>query len=391
MTVELDVRLPLDRFELRVEARLDSPATAIFGPSGAGKTSLLEILAGLRRGARGIVRVDGETWLDRPFDGGPGNAGRSLSLPPERRAVGWVPQEGLLFPHLDVRGNRLAGARARADGEIAHVAALLELEPLLDRHPATLSGGERQRVALGRALCSRPRLLLLDEPLAALDLPLRRRLLAFLRRVRRELTVPLVLISHDPVEVQALCDEVLVLREGRIAARGAPERILRDPALVEQGRVENVVVGRLAGHDDATSRIALGTGPAAPELITLRADAAPGDEVLVGLAAADILLAAEPPRGLSARNVLAAKVVEIRRAGGAAWVDAELTGARQPDGARLTIEVTETTPERLGVEVGGSVHLVIKASSARVWTSGSPGDQLAVSNSQSSTNKSGMD
>ncbi len=362
--LEVDVRLRLDRFDLEVELTAEQPVTGIFGASGAGKTSLLETVAGLRRSAAGRVRLGGEVWLD---------SGARRFVPPEHRRIGYVPQDGLLFPHLDVRRNLLAGDRRarraghRPEDTLATVAELLELEALLERGVSTLSGGERQRVALGRALCSGPRLLLLDEPLAALDLPLRRRLLPFLRRVRAELTVPMLLVSHDPIEVQALCDEILVLKRGRVIARGEPRAVLRDPEvfpLAEREGYENVLPGRLVGDGDDTSRIRLGNGDAGgegPELIVPHA----GDvsEILISLPANEILIATERPRGLSARNVLAATVAEIRSLGHLGLVTAEL-GAGVPP---VVVEVTETTPAQLGLEVGDRVFLVVKATSCRLY------------------------
>ncbi len=369
-TLRIDVRLPLDRFVLEVELEAERPVTGIFGASGAGKTSLLETVAGLRGGATGRVRLGDEVWLD--------TAARR-SVPPERRRIGYVPQDGLLFPHLSVRRNLLAGARrARDAGQrpadtLRTVAALLELEPLLERSVTTLSGGERQRVALGRALCSGPRLLLLDEPLASLDLPLRRRLLPFLRRVRAELTVPMLLVSHDPIEVQALCDEILVLENGRAFARGEPRAVLRDPQvfpLAEREGYENVLPGRLVERRDptreeaagpSTSTVRLG-GEGGPELIVPLAGEDSG-EVLVSLPANEIMIATEQPRGLSARNVLPATVAEISHLGHLALVTAEL-GAGVPP---VVVEVTETTPSRLGLDIGAAVFLVIKATSCRLY------------------------
>ena len=359
--LEIDVRLLLDRFELAVDETFDRPATGIFGPSGAGKSSLLETLAGLRRGARGRLRLGEETWLDTE---------RGLFVPPERRRLGYVPQAGLLFPHWNVRRNLLAGShRARSSGPgtevtLARVAALLELEPLLERSVVHLSGGERQRVALGRALCSAPRLLLLDEPLASLDLPLRRRLLPYLRRIRDELEVPLLLVTHDPIEAQALCDDLLVLKEGAVLARGEPRRVLTDPAVFPMAReqgFENVLAGKVLEHDGGTSVVRLGENGVALRVSQL--GSAVGSDVLVGVPASEILLASVEPTGLSARNILPATVRDIRRVGHRALLTAELAA----DAMSVTIELVETTPERLGLRPGGRVFLILKATSCRVY------------------------
>lgn len=223
MSIELTgLRLPLAPFALELDATLDARMTAIFGPSGSGKTSLLEIIAGLRRPAAGRVRVDGEILTD---------VAASLHVRPERRAIGYVPQDGALFPHLSVRENLLFGRKthaARPAGlTLEHVAEVLEITGLADRAPRTLSAGEKQRVALGRALLAGPRLLLLDEPLAALDLPLRERLLPYLLRIRDEFAVPMLLVTHSPDEVFALCSDVLVLERGRVVRRGPPAAIFQ--------------------------------------------------------------------------------------------------------------------------------------------------------------------
>ena len=220
MKLELaGVRLPLSPFTLEADALLDARVTGIFGPSGAGKTSLLEIIAGLRLPSAGRMTLDGTMLAD---------VARHIFLPPERRGIGYVPQDGALFPHLTVRENLRYGhgrGPEAAGPAFEHVTEVLEITGLSDRTVATLSGGERQRVALGRALLAAPRLLLLDEPLAGLDAPLRGRLLPCLARVRDEFGVPILLVTHAADEVVALCDEVLVLARGRIAQRGRPEEL----------------------------------------------------------------------------------------------------------------------------------------------------------------------
>lgn len=365
-TLQVDVRLSLDRFELVAAFTASQPVTGIFGPSGAGKTSLLEAIAGLRRGARGRIQFGDQVWLD---------SSAGLSIPPERRQVGYVPQDGLLFPHRSVRQNLMAGVRRavengqRPEAVVRSVVELLELEPLLDRSVVNLSGGERQRVALGRALCSGPRLLLLDEPLASLDLPLRRRLLPFLRRVRAEFRTPMLLVTHDPLEVQALCEEVLVLREGRFIARGEPRRVLTDPAvfpLAEEEGFENLLPGRLVRREGATWVVRL-AGTANLEIAALAGEGRTGEEVLVGIPAHEILIATRQPEGLSARNVLPGRVLECRPVADRFLVTAILEAEVPP----LAIEVAEATPASLGLAAGSSVFLVFKAASCRVY--GSPG------------------
>ncbi len=360
--LEIDVRLPLDRFDLEVAFDADGPVTGIFGPSGSGKSSLLETVAGVRRGASGRVRLGERVWLDSA-------AGRFL--PPEERDVGFVPQESLLFPHLDVRRNLLAGAaRARRVGAspaalLDQVCNLLELEPLLGRRVSSLSGGERRRVALGRALCSGPRLLLLDEPLASLDLPLRRRLLPLLRRLRGELTTPMLLVSHDPIEIQALCDDMIVLRAGAAVARGEPHRVLADPrvfALADEA-FENVLPARHLRREAGTSVLRLGEASGGVELITLASSVGVGGEVLVGLPSSEIVLATERPLGLSARNVLPARVEAIRASAGWSLVEVRLARGVPP----VSVEVVETTPDALGIAPGSEVFLVIKATSCRLY------------------------
>ena len=210
--IEIDVELKLDRFVLDVEIATDARVLGVFGPSGSGKSSLLEAVAGIRRDARGRIRFRGESWLDT-------DAG--VRLLPEARRVGFVPQDALLFPHLDVRRNLMSGThRAKQNGASAQsldeIAQKLGIFELLARDTATLSGGERQRVALGRALLSSPRLLLLDEPFGSLDLPLRRSLRPLLRSVCDDAKIPVILVSHDPEEIEELATEVLRLEAGRV-------------------------------------------------------------------------------------------------------------------------------------------------------------------------------
>jgi len=209
------VRAPLGPFTLAVDAAATARVTAVFGPSGAGKTSLLEIVAGLRRPAEGRVVLNGRMLDD---------ATAGLHLSPRLRRVGYVSQDDTLFPHLPVDRN-LGYARGASPAALARVADVLELPPLLHRMPGSLSGGERRRVALGRALLASPEILLLDEPLTGLDAPLKERVLAHLLRIRGEFAVPMLYVSHSPDEVIALADRVLVVERGSIALQGAPGEV----------------------------------------------------------------------------------------------------------------------------------------------------------------------
>ncbi|HEX5724185.1 MAG TPA: molybdenum ABC transporter ATP-binding protein [Longimicrobiaceae bacterium] len=361
------VRLPLDRFALDVDFETTHRVTGVFGVSGAGKTALLETVAGLRRGARGEVRLGEEVWLD---------SARRLRLPPERRHVGYVPQDSLLFPHLDVRGNLCAGrGRALSGGHdfaktFAAVVRVLDLEPLLGRAVATLSGGERQRVAQGRALCSGPRLLLLDEPLASLDAALRSKVLPFLHRVQAEFALPVLLVSHDPAEVQALCEDLVVLREGRIVARGEPRAVLTRPEVFplarREGGFENVLPGVLVETRAESSVVRLGRGPDGPALTVPRAAAAPGGSVLLAIPADEIMLALERPAGLSARNVVPARVEAVQAVGASRLVSARVAGDAPP----LVAEVTADALAELHLAPGTELFLLVKASAVTLYEDG---------------------
>jgi molybdate transport system ATP-binding protein len=210
-------------FTLDAAFSTDAPVTALFGPSGAGKTTILYLLAGLLQPHAGMIRWGEQTWLD--------THARRFVLP-QARHVGFVFQDQLLFPHMSVERNLMYGRRRRgraaASIDPARVIEVLELGELLGRYPRNLSGGEKQRVALGRALLSGPELLLMDEPLASLDEPLKDRILTYFERAIAEWHLPAVYVSHNPAEVRRLADRVVVLNAGRAVAEGAPDEVLAD-------------------------------------------------------------------------------------------------------------------------------------------------------------------
>jgi len=220
VSIILDFTLQQGDFTLQLQERLEAQVVVLFGPSGAGKTSVLEAVAGLRKPQCGVIKIGTTTLFD---------SDREVDLPPSRRDVGYVPQDLVLFPHLNVQRNILYGVGSGSGQEIDQVVGLLELGDVLDRDIEGLSGGERQRVALARALMVSPAVLLLDEPLTALDADLRSRILPYLERIRDELATPMVYVSHDPSEIRAVADTVIVLTAGR-AVRSGPDLDLITPA-----------------------------------------------------------------------------------------------------------------------------------------------------------------
>ena len=207
--IDVDIELVQGTFVLTASIRIEARTAALFGPSGAGKTTILDAIAGLRTPRRGSIAIGGRVLF---------SSDAGINLPPHRRHVGYVPQDVALFPHMNVRGNLLYGRHPGVSPDLDRVVGMLEIDRLLDRRVTDLSGGERQRVAVGRALMSGPSLLLLDEPLAAVDVPLRRRILPYLQRVRDELRIPIVYVSHDRDEVAELAEVVVLVDAGKIIA-----------------------------------------------------------------------------------------------------------------------------------------------------------------------------
>jgi molybdate transport system ATP-binding protein len=354
--IHISVRLPLDRFELDVTLDLRRTVTALFGPSGVGKTSLLECVAGLRTPAAGEIRLDGDVLY---------SSESNIAVPPELRRIGYVPQEALLFPHMSVRRNLTYGSRRRSaahDGDVGveSVTQALEIEHLLDRAPDTLSGGERQRVALGRALVSGPRLLLLDEPLAALDIELKDRVLPYLMRLRDVYRIPALVVSHDVSEVTTLCDEVVILEGGRLAAQGDPRGVLaRAHARRDffHERFENVFDVRVVKQEPAEG-ITQTESDGGLRLAIPHAPGELGQRTLIGIFAEDIVLSRSPAPELSARNVFDGTVVSLQERSGVAMVV-----VRVSESERMYVKLTHRALARLGLEAGAPVQMIFKTHS----------------------------
>ncbi len=360
MSLEVEVEHEQGAFRLDARFGTDGLLTALFGPSGSGKTTLVNIIAGLIRPARGKIVADGQTLIDTRS---------GVFVPKHRRRIGYVFQEGRLFPHLTVRQNLLFGRwfaprRERSGPELASVVDLLGIGPLLTRRPGALSGGEKQRVAIGRALLARPRLLLMDEPLASLDEARKAEILPYIERLRDEAGVPIVYVSHAVAEVARLATTLVVLEAGRVAACGPTREVMgrldiaslsRSP---EGGAVLDATVAR---HDGAYGLTILSTQ--AGELQVPRLDLALGAEIRAHIRARDVMLSiGPPPQGLSALNVLAGRVTEV----GAAHVEHGGIGSSVEvsidcGGATLLARVTRKSADALALAPGRAVHAIIKS------------------------------
>ena len=308
--LSLDISLAYPGFALRVDESLPTTGvTALFGRSGSGKSSLLRVVAGLERQAKGRV-----SWQDEVSGNDVWQDARRF-VPAHRRGLGYVFQDTRLFAHLTVQGN-LDYADSRAHGlpgpGMAEVTEALDLGPLRPRHPTTLSGGEASRVAIGRALLTRPRLLLMDEPLAALDEDRRAEILPYLERLRDDLGIAMLYVSHSTAEVARLANHLLLIEDGKIRLRGTASDLLSDPAtapafgLREAGAVLTARIE--AQEDDGLTRLTTSAGP----VLLPRIAAATGTALRLRILARDVIIARTRPEGLSALNILPATVTTLR-------------------------------------------------------------------------------
>ncbi|KEY42435.1 molybdenum ABC transporter ATP-binding protein ModC [Pantoea agglomerans] len=293
-----------------LEVDLQIPAkgiTAIFGVSGAGKTSLINAISGLTQPQRGRIQLHDRLLFD---------AEQKIALPPEKRRIGYVFQDARLFPHYRVRGNLQYGMAPKMKAQFDSLVSLLGLEALLPRFPLSLSGGEKQRVAIGRALLTAPDMLLLDEPLASLDLPRKRELMPYLQKLAKQVDIPMLYVSHSLEEILQLADNVLVLDAGKVKAFGPLERVWSSSAMrpwLPVSELTSVLrVQVLEQHPDyPMTALSLGD----QHIWVSRVNQPVKTPLRIRIASADVSLALQPPQHSSIRNILPAQVVELLEVG----------------------------------------------------------------------------
>jgi molybdate transport system ATP-binding protein len=350
--IAVDVEQLLGRFRLSVAFRAQAPIVGLFGRSGSGKTTVVNAIAGITTPQRGSIVIEGRCLFD---------SSRGIHLPPERRRVGYVFQDALLFPHLDVKANLLYGKRRRPSAEHFigedKVIELLGLGALLARKPIALSGGEKQRVAIGRALLAQPRIMLFDEPLASLDTARKSEILAYIERLRDELHIPMVYVSHSPEEIARLADTVVVLAEGRCIAVGDARQVLRQAELEAPGDIDEIgslIETRVARHDREAQLTTLAFDGG--ELVVPMLEEAPGERVAAQIQARDVSIAISRPSGISILNILPGRVSAFRT-GASTSVDVELVIG----GTALTARITRRSMRQLDLRVGQEVYALVKA------------------------------
>jgi molybdate transport system ATP-binding protein len=352
--IEISVTHRLGEFRIDAAFASQGRLTALFGRSGAGKTALVNIISGLTRPASGRVVVDGQVLL---------NTQAGIFVPRHKRRIGYVFQEARLFPHLSVRQNLLFGRwfsprGEQASSDLPGVLDLLGIGHLLERRPAGLSGGEKQRVAIGRALLANPRLLLMDEPLASLDEARKAEILPYIERLRDEVGIPVVYVSHSLAEVVRLATTLVTVEQGRVTACGPTAQVLSrlDVAGLSGGaEAGSIVEARVAGHDEAYGLTVLSTRAGR---LQVASSALPvGAATRVRILASDVLISLTAPVGVSALNVLPGRVVEIgqRRAGGAVELRLDCGGES------LLARLTAKSVDALALVPGSHVHAVIKS------------------------------
>lgn len=353
-TLHVETSLSLGDFALEINHHFPlAGITALFGPSGSGKSTLLRIIAGLEYRSRGVVRFRNEVW-----QGTDPNA----FVPPHRRGIGYVFQDARLFPHLTVRGNLAYAEKRSRTGSSAiafdDVVRVLDLEPLLSRRATSLSGGEIQRVAIGRSLLARPRLLLMDEPLAALDLKRKGEILPYIDRLPEIFDLPVIYVTHAIEEVAHLATTMVILGSGRTVAHGRVADVLERLDLPDaMGHFEAGVVlsARVVGHDEQFQLTTLDHG--GQSIVMPMAEVEPGTELRLRVRARDVSLATQRPNGISVRNILTGVVSDVAEEPDTAFAEVLV----DIGGARLRSRITRHALVDLSLRPGTPVFALVKS------------------------------
>ena len=351
MTLEVSLTHRFEAFSLQVEVTAAAGITAIFGRSGAGKTTLANAVAGLVSPAAGRISLAGVVLFD---------SGLGINVPPQERRIGYVFQDGRLFPHLSVLGNLKFGARFAGEpvtvAQEKRIIDMLGLGPLLSRRPATLSGGEQQRVAIGRALLSAPQLLIMDEPLAALDELRKAEILPYLERLRDEAGLPMLYVSHAIDEIARLADTLVVLQDGLVMRAGPALELFCDPDAVPLIGVRDagaVLVATIMAYDsDGLCALSVSGGTVHLPGVTGEI----GRQLRLRVLAQDIILATERPQNISALNILPVVVTSLRYGDGPGVA----VGLQLGD-EKLLARITKRSATQLGLEQGQSCFAILKA------------------------------
>ena len=348
-SLEFDVQLRLGDFQLDAAGRFDEGITAVFGPSGAGKSTLLACLSGLRVPDSGQIALRGET-LYSSYD--------RVRTPPQLFRTALVFQDGALFPHMNIRRNIEYGYRMTPESgrfiDVPNLIEFLGLTHLLDRFPETLSGGETQRVSLARALAMSPRMLMLDEPVASLDIRRRNEVVAYLRRIHHRYQIPMVYVSHSLSDVVALASKAMIIEDGQVKSFGIASDLILEAASKtsrDGDSVDNVFIGEITGSE--TIRV----GEA--DIIARVSGRQKGSQVSISIGADEIILASERPEAISARNILPGTVKRVIRGESAVFavVDA---------GAEFIVELTLDSADEMNLRSGVHVYVIFKTSSISI-------------------------
>ncbi|MEQ1695500.1 MAG: molybdenum ABC transporter ATP-binding protein [Hyphomicrobiaceae bacterium] len=349
--IDFDCSLSRGTFNFDVAFKSTAGITGLFGPSGSGKSTVIQLIAGLVRPSRGRIAITGRVLAD---------TARGISLPPHKRGIGLVFQDAQLFPHLSVTQNLTYGRyftpQPKDTISFEAVVSVLGIGHLLQRSPLTLSGGERQRVAIGRALLASPGLLLMDEPLAALDTNRKLEILPFIERLRDEFTIPILYVSHSVEEIARLATTVIKMEAGTVAAAGAPDAVLGAvvPKAAERFDAISTITGSLQSYDSDFG-VSILNHPAGAIVVPGRIDAARGP-IRVVLRATNISLASARPEAVSIRTVLKGRVTGIENSGPFALTSIELDG-----GERIAAYVTRLAIADLELAAGKPVYALVKS------------------------------